>query len=496
MPTPELTVRRLSIDLRPDPRRVLLRPFIPSLIVKPSAAPELGNRVLKIYHRVMELDEERVAEEFERLMREFDDRHLDLNEEFLQRFESIAPALPMEPMPSEKRQLLLGAYFTNEYSLESAALFNPSIVPHPDQEGVKEGCLRFVMSLRATGEGHISSVVFRSGILCADGEVELDPVSRHVVEPHPQPAAQYERETFRRKLLELGVSERCCTEVTGRVDETFVLADLHQAIAEIQKDQCGEALRQACLKAKVLAEANYTVRFRSTTGMSERVLFPFSPSESNGIEDARFVKFEDDAQGPMYYATYTAYNGTVALPQMVETRDFLTFRFSTLNGGAVKNKGLAMFPRKIGGRFVMLGRQDSENIHLMSSDDPHFWHESEVLVEPREPWEFVQLGNCGSPIETEAGWLVLTHGVGAMRKYSIGAVLLDLEDPSKVIGRLRNPLLGPNEDEREGYVPNVVYSCGGLVHGGRLILPYAVSDSASRFAVVELAELIDAMKEH
>jgi predicted GH43/DUF377 family glycosyl hydrolase len=494
MPTRELNVRRLDIDIRPDPRRVLLRPFIPSLIVKPSASPEIGNRVLKIYARVMELDDQSVAAEFKRLMHEFGGRHMDIEEEFQQRYEGIAPALPMDPMPSEKRKLLLGAYFTNEYSLESAALFNPSIVPHPDQEGVEEGALRFVMSLRATGEGHISSVVFRAGTLTAEGGVELEPVSRHVVEPHPHPAAQYERAIFRRKLLELGVSERCCTAVTGRLGQTFVLADLHQVIAEIQNGNCGEARRQACHKAKMLAEANYTVRFRSGIGISERVLFPFSPTESNGIEDARFVKFEDEVSGTMYYATYTAYDGTVALPQMVETLDFLTFRFCTLNGAAVKNKGLAMFPRKIGGRFVMLGRQDSENIHLMTSDDPHFWHNSQVLVEPREPWEFIQLGNCGSPIETEAGWLVLTHGVGAMRKYSIGAVLLDLEDPSRVIGRLKNPLLGPDENEREGYVPNVVYSCGGLIHGGRLVLPYAVSDSASRFAVVELAELLDAMK--
>jgi predicted GH43/DUF377 family glycosyl hydrolase len=228
--------------------------------------------------------------------------------------------------------------------------------------------------------------------------------------------------------------------------------------------------------------------------VSEKVIFPFSPLESNGIEDARFVRFTEDNGEVTYYATYTAYNGNTVFPQIVETRDFCGFDVSTLNGPAVRNKGLALFPRRIHGHYAMLGRQDGENIHLMFSDHPHFWYESKVIVRPSEPWEFTQLGNCGSPIETDAGWLVLTHGVGPMRKYCIGAVLLDRDDPSVLLGRLREPLLGPAPDEREGYVPNVVYSCGSLVHNGTLILPYAVSDTATRFASIDLGELLEALR--
>jgi predicted GH43/DUF377 family glycosyl hydrolase len=243
----------------------------------------------------------------------------------------------------------------------------------------------------------------------------------------------------------------------------------------------------------MLAEANYAVRFPKGLTMCEKVLFPYSPAESNGIEDARFVRFIGDDGGVMYYATYTAYNGSVVFPQMVETRDFRDFNICTLNGPAIRNKGLALFPRKINGHYAMLGRQDGENIHLMFSEHPHFWHDSKVILRPAETWEFIQLGNCGSPIETDAGWLVITHGVGPMRKYCLGAALLDLNDPSRVIGRLRDPLLGPEEDEREGYVPNVVYSCGALIHSGRLVLPYAVSDTATRFATIDVAELLNAL---
>ena len=267
--------------------------------------------------------------------------------------------------------------------------------------------------------------------------------------------------------------------------------ELERLLSERESEHPDPLLQHQIEQARHLAQANYTVRFKEESSMSERVLFPFSPTESNGIEDARFVEFHDEDGTSTFYGTYTAYDGHQAFPQMLETKDFLTFRFSTLNGKAVANKGLALFPRKINGRYAMLGRQDSENIHIMFSDDPYEWNESETLLEPKYPWEFVQLGNCGSPIETEKGWLVLTHGVGAMRKYAIGVALLDLDDPTKVIGRSVQPLLGPQEDEREGYVPNVVYSCGAMVHDDIMILPYAISDSACRFACVDIPGLLE-----
>ena len=362
-----------------------------------------------------------------------------------------------------------------------------------DQGGVAEGELRFILSLRATGEGHISSITFRSGVVAADGNVTLDSVSRFVHQPRPYPAARYDLKVFRRKLQEMGIEYDTVLSCTHGLDEQFVMDDLVRLVKRIRASGQEPRVKRSADRALALAQANYTVRFADGLHISEKIIFPYAPSESNGIEDARFVRFVDEDGSATYYASYTAYDGNVVLPQMVETRDFQEFCFCTLNGPAVKNKGLALFPRRIDGHYAMLGRQDSENIHIMFSDHLHFWHDSEIIVRPSEPWEFVQLGNCGSPIETEAGWIVLTHGVGPMRKYCIGAVLLDLHDPTRVIGRLRQPLLRPESDEREGYVPNVVYSCGGLIHGPNLILPYAVSDSASRFAVVPVQALLDAM---
>lgn len=490
----EEKIRRLPLTLSPDPRRVLLRPFIPSLVVKPMANPEPSQRVLNLFARVMMLDDEAVSRQLDQVLGEFDNRHVNIRDIFRERFDQVRGMLPTDRALSPERQLLLGSYFTNEYSLESAALFNPSIVPHPDQSGVPEGSLRFILSLRATGEGHISSITFRSGLVTADAEVRLDPVSRFVRQPRPSTAAHYNRDLFLRKLYELGLDFAHARDALGTLPANFSGADLELRVRKLRAESMDRDVLRAADRAMSLAQANYSVEYPEDTDISEKIIFPFAPGESNGIEDARFVRFTEDDGEVSYYATYTAYDGSMVLPQLMETRDFGRFSICTLNGPAVRNKGLALFPRRIGGRYVMLGRQDSENIHLMFSDHSHFWYESKVILRPAEPWEFVQLGNCGSPIETEAGWLVLTHGVGPMRKYSIGAVLLDREDPSRVIGRLREPLLGPAPDEREGYVPNVVYSCGGLVHAGHLILPYAVSDTASRFAVVPLDDLLEAMR--
>lgn len=315
-----------------------------------------------------------------------------------------------------------------------------------------------------------------------------------MTEPRPIPSAAYERRLFLRKLTELGLDTEFARQVLDSLGETFTLDQLRSAVENLRPAHRDPEAPVVGDKMVLLALSNYEVAFDADQPISERIIFPFSPSQSNGIEDARFVCFRDGDEPPIYYATYTGYDGRTVLPQLLETKDFVHFKVCTLNGPGVRNKGMAMFPRKIGGRYCMLSRQDNENIHVMFSEHSHFWYESRIILRPAEPWEFVQLGNCGSPIETQAGWLVLTHGVGAMRKYCIGAILLDRDDPSRVIGRLRDPLIKPESDEREGYVPNVVYTCGGMIHCGKLILPYAVSDSATSFAIVALEELINAMR--
>jgi predicted GH43/DUF377 family glycosyl hydrolase len=281
-----------------------------------------------------------------------------------------------------------------------------------------------------------------------------------------------------------------------RLDDSFTLEELRAAINHVGKQLRvrGQESKAVARKVLTLAQSNYHVQFAPDSRLSERVLFPVTPSQRNGIEDARFVLFQNEDGKRVYYATYTAYDGKLVLPQFLETPDFLNFKFITLNGSAVQNKGMALFPEKINGHYAMLGRQNHGNIYLMFSDHLHFWHKAQLLLEPKFPWEFLQMGNCGSPLKTEAGWLVLSHGVGAMRKYCIGAFLLDLNDPAKVIGRLREPLIKPNQNEREGYVPNVVYSCGSLLYNGRLILPYAMSDSATTFATVSLGDILAAME--
>ena len=404
----------------------------------------------------------------------------------------------LEPgaQPSPERQMLIGAYFTHEYSPESAALFNPSIVPHPDQSGLPKGALRFILSLRATGEGHISSITFRTGSGSAQQRITLTPPVPFVTEPERVPNAAYTKGLFAHKLEEAGVQNDfagvCWTSFT-RISRSRSLRQCPRGLGP----DGGHHRRHGGprrTRHPVAGGVELRSELRAQSRISQRVLFPSAPSQSNGIEDARFVRFQNDDGRFTYYATYTAYDGKITLPQLLETPDFVHFKFSTLNGPAVQNKGMALFPRKINRQYVMLSRQDDENILLMFSDNIHFWQTPRLLLPPARPWEFIKIGNCGSPIETKAGWLVLSHGVGAMRKYCLGAFLLDLADPTRVIGRLREPLLSPNEAEREGYVPNVVYTCGALLHGRELIIPYAMSDSATSFATMPLDEVLGAME--
>ena len=397
-------------------------------------------------------------------------------------------------MTAEQR-LLLGAYVTCEYSVEAAALFNPSIVPHPDQKGVDKGSLRFVMSFRGTGEGHVSSIEFRSGIVDENHDIYFDPVSQYVATPEMHTDPVYQRLHFRRKLEELGARDRVMNHLLEGLGETFTLDELELQIKNLRSTKYRLKDKQHAIDTALwLARSNYEVIFRPDQPISERVLFPVSENESAGIEDARFVRFVDDDGSVTYYATYTAYNGFVILPQLLETNDFLTFRIHTLSGTAVQNKGMALFPRKINGQFVMLSRQDGVNNYIMFSDSLRFWNHADLLQEPVHPLEFVQIGNCGSPVETSEGWLALFHGVGPMRKYSIWAELLDIEDPSKVIGRLDEPILTPDEHERDGYVPNVVYSCGSMIHDDALIVPYGIADQRCRVATLSIPELLSQLK--
>ena len=418
-----MKVKKAKIVIIPDNKRVILRAFEIS-----------GERTNKIAARVLNLSERNVKKELKIILKNFAGRHRDTKQFFLERYEQIKKYLNNYDQIKGDRRLLLGAYFTHEYSVEAAALFNPSIVWFPAQKGNTGKSKRFILSLRAVGEGHVSSIVFTSGIINKNNIIELDKRSRYVTNP-------------------------------GKINDNLS--------------------GNNCL---------YELDYPRDIPVSERIIFPHSPFESNGIEDARFVEFYDDTGERIYYATYTAYDGKAIHPQILETKDFLHFKISSINGSEVKNKGMALFPRKINDRYAMLSRQDNENIYLMYSDQLYLWNSKELIIEPKYQWEFVQLGNCGSPIETDEGWLVISHSVGALRQYTIGAFLLDKNDPSKVIGRLNKPLLIPGKKEREGYVTNVVYSCGGIVNNGELIIPYAVSDYSSSFAKVNLKELIGKLK--
>lgn len=413
-----LKIRR-HMTFLPDSARVIIRPFIPSA----------AHLVTNIVRRALALSDAEAENELTTVEAEFDSRHFDIESVLLAHFERVKRYVPEPEGLPRVRKLLIGALFSGEYALESAALFNPSIVAHPDQSGLPEGSLRYVMSLRATGEGHISSIEFRTGVITDRGKVSVELVSPYVTVP------------------------------------------------EVKYDPY-------CL---------YELHFDPKLALSERIIFPVASSESNGIEDARFVRFAHNNGEIMYYATYTAYNGREITPQFIETKDFLGFRMRSLGGSAVKNKGMALFPRRVNNQFVMISRQDDENLYIMFSDNLFHWDQMQLLRRPQLPWELVKIGNCGSPIETAAGWLVITHGVGPMRKYCLGAMLLDLDDPTRVIGYLNEPLLKPEGSEREGYVPNVIYSCGSLVHGNDLVLTYAMSDIASVIATLKLDDLLAAL---
>ncbi|WP_324739856.1 glycoside hydrolase family 130 protein [Tsuneonella sp. CC-YZS046] len=421
----------LDTRLHADPSRVVLRPF--HLGWQAQSAP--GGRALKLVEDVASLSEEAAVAEYDRVLSDFKERHWQTESMFAERYEEVERSLNLFSCNfSETRKRLIGAYFCHEYTYAAAALMNPSIVPHPDQSGISDGACRFVMSLRAVGEGHISSIVFREGILHEDGNFSLWPQSAFAT--------------------------------SVELDDTS-LTDIDRGV---------------------------TVHRHPDSSLSNTVIFPITEQQRNGLEDLRLVRFDHGGGDYEWIGTYTAYSGATIRSELLRTRDFNRFLLEAIDGRAGRNKGMALFPEKVGGSYAMVGRQDGKNLYLLHSDRIDRWDdEGALLMEPRFPWEFIQIGNCGSPIRTDAGWLLFTHGVGAMRKYALGCALLDIDDPSKVIGRTSEPVLTAVDADRSGYVPNVVYTCGALRAGNRLLIPYGISDSAVGFATASVDELLQLM---
>ena len=477
-------ITRSNECLKGDPDRVIARCFVPGKLA----------RIRVIADRVHGLTSSEVSSMLATLVSDYGQRHKNIQDVFRQNYTTVCVWIGEELDVDKDRQRLLGAYFTFEYSLESAALFNPSMVLHPDQSGMPRGTDRFIMSLRACGEGHISSIEFRTGVVDAKHRVSLDPPTQYASTARPMDDALYDKHSFFLKLWEMNAQTAFTESVLELLEDEFTMRDLKEAIEKRRPQVSLLEFQDMTSSILWLAHSNYELEFPSDSVLSERVIFPVSESESRGIEDARFVRFTYPDGQIVYYATYTAYNGIRTLPQFIETSDFKHFKLNTLNGKCVQDKGMALFPRKVGDKFMMAGRLDGENLYLLQSDNIHFWNDSKLLYGPKYPWEFVQVGNCGSPIETELGWILLTHAVGPVRQYWLGALLLDLDDPSQVIGELREPLLMPNAAERNGYVPNVVYSCGALRHGDHLIIPYAASDSRTLIASVSIPELLQRLR--
>ena len=483
-----VSVERKNIQFTPDRNRVVVRFFMNGDL-----------RTQNLVARIMAMSDFQVNQTLEQTLREFSRRHRNISTVFFKHCFNILHIIEGMQVDyealSDDRRLLIGAYCTKEYSLESAAFFNPSIVEDFDQTYLEEGEKRVIISFRATGEGHISSLVFRRGILDKNNDLHLEKIGYHIDKAEISHKELYDKGRFLERLSDMEVPTKFSEAIMGRLPNKFEYYALKQEVSRILEDTNLIAERKMALEEMTwLIDSFYDIHFKHDADLSARVIFPISESESRGIEDARFVRFKDEDGEIKVYATYTAYNGHTILPKLISTDDFYTFRVMPLHGEGARNKNLALFPSKIKGKYAMLSRIDGVNNYIMFSDRPTVWKNPILLQEPKYPWEFTQIGNCGSPIWTAEGWLIITHGVGPMRRYCIGASLFDLEDPTKEIGRLKEPLLSPLEHEREGYVPNVVYSCGAMIHNQSLILPYALSDYSSTYAVVSLVDLFAALK--
>jgi predicted GH43/DUF377 family glycosyl hydrolase len=476
-------VRSFPLNAKADERRTILLPFVHS-------HPQQIREVLEF---VRDLSQEDFRQEWDGVCGVFKKRHTHFAERLSAHYE-IARHIGGVELPTQDRQILAGAFFTMEYAYQAAALFNPSLVAHPDQTNLSEGAIRFIMSLRAVGEGHISSVVFRTGVIDRKNYLVMDPYSEQNSPSRATPDRQYNRQIFLRTLLEMGGDASWSQRLLMMMPEAFTLRDLENTIDVIRNDSRINdltATAQTTLDAALwVARSNYQIQLAPEAPISDLLLFPNSESESRGIEDMRLVKFSDNGHST-YFGTYTAFNGSRMLPMLMETRDFRILSIHTLNGKCAQNKGMALFPRKINGRYAMCSRIDGRNLYLMYSDVVHFWENADVLMKPKMAWEYRVMGNCGSPLETPEGWLLITHGVGPMREYCIGATLLDLENPSQIRGRLREPLLVATDETRSGYVPNVVYSCGAMLWNDHVFLPYGIADERTSLATIELQPLLD-----
>ncbi len=481
---------RVIVDRKPNRfypnfKRVIIRFFHNGL-----------ERSQGLVKKVLEMQDEDVELSLSQTLRDFARRHRNLTKKFLKHYEKAKELLSGTSIDfknlTEDKKLLIGSYFSMEYSIESAAFFNPSMVESPDQTGLEEGAKRVVVSFRATGEGHISSIVFHTGVIDHNGNLAFEESGRYVDQPEVVRRHHYNKKRFINKLREMNVDKSIISLVIEPLEEKFIYGDLLKSVNQaLDSNNSNEAKKRAIKEIIWLADSHYEIKFSRDTDISERVIFPVSYTERKGIEDARFVRFVDDNGKVTYYATYTAYDGFTILPKLIVTNDFYHFEVKPLHGQGAQNKNLALFPRKINGKYVMLSRIDGVNSYIGFSDNINVWDKPVKIQEPYYPWEYIQIGNCGAPEETSAGWLLITHGVGPMRRYCLGASLLDLNDPTKEIGRLKEPLLIPNEEEREGYVPNVVYSCGSIIHNDKIIIPYGLSDTGAGFLSVELDGLIE-----
>lgn len=480
-------VIRKTLYFKPDSSRVVARFF------------NNGDaRTINLVHRIMNLSEEMVKQELENTFNEFKNRHRNLSEIFLKHannYKNLIDTIGIEyEKLSMERRLLIGSYSTLEYSLEAAALFNPSIMEDFDQSFLAEGEKRVILSFRATGEGHLSSIVFRKGILDASNNLKMVEAHKHIDLPTIIKKKSYNKKRFMDKMQEMNIPKKYSTPIMDTLPNRFEYYTLKEAVRNILALDIAEPKRKALKEMTWLVNSYYDIEFNKDSKISGRAILPISSSESRGIEDARFVRFTEDDGTEKIYATYTAYDGFTILPKLLSTSDFINFRIMPMHGYGAQNKNFALFPRKIKGKYAMLARIDGVNNYLFYSNRITLWNDPIKIQEPKFPWEFTQMGNCGSPIYTDHGWLIITHGVGPMRRYCIGVSLLDLEDPTIEIGRLKDPLLSPLEEERNGYVPNVVYSCGSIIHNNHLILPYAVSDYASSYVTVNMDELLAELK--
>lgn len=478
-------VRRTPQVLHANPRRVITKFFLPG--------QELGMKSIlhaePVIQRVLLMSDEEVSLTLSGIMGRFTNRHHDLSATFAENFTLVSHHLPKTVDVSAERHNLIGAYFTRELSVEGAALFNPSVVAHPDQSGLVDGELRFVMSLRALGEGHTSSIEFRTGVLTNSDLVRIDDPGRYLFTGRTTSVTikrQYLHDAFGGRSDQAGVDQ-----ILSLLSDEFDAGRLDSVLRPVERDTLTtDGVRAIISQIRRLASSNYRLNFPPDHLLSECVIYPTGSDESQGMEDARFTRFVEDDGRVIYYATYTAFDGSRLNQHLLQTSDFQSFEIAELIGPAARNKGMALFPRRINGEYFALSRWDTENISVARSTDIRAWTDVVSVQAPERPWELSMLGNCGSPIETADGWLVLTHGVGAMREYGIGAILLDLDEPTKMIGALSQPILTPMEEEREGYSPNIVYSCGALLHQETLLLPYGCSDSRIRIALVDFPELM------